>query len=108
MGLFSLPFGQAGSRSSEDCEQEEPFIMEERSTPSPDSKAAGLESQPEDAAERSQSVTEIMGMSGMTLFEKKCMLINREIDDMGMGRYQWCLWALCGSYHPSSFTFDPH
>lgn len=36
------------------------------------------------------------GMEGLTLFEKKCVLINREVNDMGMGRYQWCLWALCG------------
>lgn len=26
---------------------------------------------------------------GLTLFEKKCLLINREIDANGMGRYQW-------------------
>ena len=28
-------------------------------------------------------------MEGFTLFEKKCVLINREIDSNGMGRYQW-------------------
>lgn len=26
---------------------------------------------------------------GATLFERKCLLINREIDNNGMGRYQW-------------------
>jgi MFS family permease len=29
-------------------------------------------------------------------YEKKCVLIDREIDAMGMGRYQWALWTLCG------------
>lgn len=32
----------------------------------------------------------------LSLYERKCMLINREIDGMGMGRYQWEVWALCG------------
>ena len=27
---------------------------------------------------------------------KKCFLVNREIDKMGMGRYQWYIWGLCG------------
>jgi MFS family permease len=37
-----------------------------------------------------------LGEEGETLYDRKCILINREIDAMGMGRYQWCLWALCG------------
>jgi len=35
-------------------------------------------------------------MEGMTVYEKKCVLINREIDNNGMGRYQWYIWCLCG------------
>lgn len=35
-------------------------------------------------------------MEGLTLYEKKCVLVNREIDAMGMGRYQWYVWGLCG------------
>ncbi|KAI0860327.1 major facilitator superfamily domain-containing protein [Xylaria cubensis] len=35
-------------------------------------------------------------LPGITLYEKKCLLINREIDAMGMGRYQWTVWGLCG------------
>ena len=33
---------------------------------------------------------------GLTLYEKKCVLINREIDANGMGKYQWYIWFLCG------------
>ncbi|UJO25349.1 MFS siderochrome iron transporter 1 [Fulvia fulva] len=33
---------------------------------------------------------------GTTLFERKCLLINAEIDNNGMGRYQWSIWFLCG------------
>lgn len=33
---------------------------------------------------------------GATLYEKKCMVVNAEIDRMGMGKYQWCIWLLCG------------
>lgn len=36
------------------------------------------------------------GLDGLSLYEKKCALINRELDGMGMGRYQWYIWGLCG------------
>ncbi|KAF2673622.1 MFS general substrate transporter [Microthyrium microscopicum] len=36
------------------------------------------------------------GLHGLTLYEKKCVLINREIDAHGMGKYQWWIWGLCG------------
>ena len=32
----------------------------------------------------------------LTLFEKKAALINAEIDNFGVGRYQICIWFLCG------------
>lgn len=35
-------------------------------------------------------------LEGLGLYDKKCVLINREIDAMGMGRYQWMIWGLCG------------
>ncbi|KAI1294012.1 MFS general substrate transporter [Xylaria venustula] len=35
-------------------------------------------------------------LSHLTLHEKKCVLIDREIDAIGMGRYQWTVWGLCG------------
>lgn len=35
-------------------------------------------------------------LEGLTLYEKKCVLVNREIDSHGMGRYQWYIWVLCG------------
>lgn len=35
-------------------------------------------------------------LEGLTLYEKKVLLVNREIDAQGMGRYQWMIFALCG------------
>jgi len=32
----------------------------------------------------------------LTTFEKKAALINAEIDKFGMGKYQICIWFLCG------------
>lgn len=32
----------------------------------------------------------------LTTFEKKAALINVEIDNFGLGRYQICIWFLCG------------
>lgn len=38
----------------------------------------------------------LYGLDGLSLYEKKCVLVNREIDAQGMGRYQWYIWGLCG------------
>ncbi|KAK5029526.1 hypothetical protein LTS07_005988 [Exophiala sideris] len=32
----------------------------------------------------------------LTPFERKAALINAEIDKMGFGKYQKCIWLLCG------------
>lgn len=32
----------------------------------------------------------------LTIYEKKARLVNEEMDAMGMGRYQWYVWGLCG------------
>jgi hypothetical protein len=32
----------------------------------------------------------------LTTFEKKAALINAEMDKFGLGRYQLCIWFLCG------------
>lgn len=32
----------------------------------------------------------------LSLYEKKALLINAEFDAMGMGKYQWFVWSLCG------------
>ena len=31
-----------------------------------------------------------------TLYEKKALLVNRELDSHGMGKYQWYIFFLCG------------
>ena len=35
-------------------------------------------------------------MEGLTLYEKKALLVNRELDSDGMGKYQWYIFFLCG------------
>lgn len=40
--------------------------------------------------------THTHAFANLTLYEKKAILIDEEIDRMGMGRYQWYLWGLCG------------
>ncbi|KAI9713884.1 MAG: hypothetical protein M1820_000614 [Bogoriella megaspora] len=35
-------------------------------------------------------------LQGLSLYERKCVIINREIDSHGMGKYQWYIWCLCG------------
>lgn len=36
------------------------------------------------------------GFRGLTLYEKKALLVNRELDAHGMGKYQWWIFFLCG------------
>ncbi|KAL8997535.1 MAG: hypothetical protein Q9169_003230 [Polycauliona sp. 2 TL-2023] len=35
-------------------------------------------------------------MEGLSLYEKKALLVNRELDSHGMGKYQWSIFFLCG------------
>ena len=35
-------------------------------------------------------------LQGLTLYEKKAVIVNRELDRQGMGRYQWMIFFLCG------------
>ena len=35
-------------------------------------------------------------MEGLSLYEKKALLVNRELDSHGMGKYQWYIFFLCG------------
>jgi len=46
--------------------------------------------------ERGQPSVAREELEGLSLYEKKCVLINREIDNNGFGRYQWYIWSLCG------------
>lgn len=39
--------------------------------------------------DRGQSVEDIFALEGRSLYDKKVMILNREIDSMGMGKYQW-------------------
>lgn len=35
-------------------------------------------------------------MDGLSLYEKKALVVNRELASQGMGRYQWMIFFLCG------------
>lgn len=64
-------------------------------------KRTDSQSPPSDDLDRSGAADAIAGvpaheLEGYSLYEKKCVLINHEIDSNGMGRYQWYIWILCG------------
>lgn len=40
------------------------------------------------------SEDELLGR--LSLYERKSLLVNAELDRMGLGRYQICIWVLCG------------
>ena len=52
--------------------------------------------QPEDGNAPAQVVSDLAQLDDLSLYGKKRLLINREIDSQGMGKYQWCIWLLCG------------
>ena len=60
-------------------------------------KAAGGVSEiaSNDGAERHE-ILDDPELEGLTLYEKKALLVNRELDSHGMGKYQWWIWGLCG------------
>lgn len=35
-------------------------------------------------------------MEGLSLYERKALLVNRELESQGMGKYQWAVFFLCG------------
>jgi hypothetical protein len=47
-------------------------------------------------SEASQLLTQNDSGDDATLYDKKCLLVDRQIDAFGMGRYQWMIFALCG------------
>ena len=59
-----------------------PLPMADGDDKTGDSRAVDLSSDPE--------------LEGLTLYEKKALLVNRELDRQGMGKYQWAIFALCG------------
>lgn len=46
--------------------------------------------------EHASTRNDFSGLEGLSLYKKKCLVINREINSKGMGRYEWYIWALCG------------
>lgn len=43
-----------------------------------------------------RSILKGSATSPLTAFEKKAALINVELDSFGLGKYQICIWFLCG------------
>ena len=58
---------------------------------------AGTSPITQDRMEDSQfAILDDPGFHGLTLYEKKALLVNRELDAHGMGKYQWWIFFLCG------------
>ncbi|ORX38559.1 major facilitator superfamily domain-containing protein [Kockovaella imperatae] len=64
----------------------------------PEGKGAEYQSKADELAGsvESDSIPGSRSFIELSLYEKKSVLINRELDAMGMGRYQWCIFFLCG------------
>lgn len=45
---------------------------------------------------RAQNARDDPEMQGLSLYEKKALLVNRELASQGMGKYQWMVFGLCG------------
>ena len=60
------------------------------------SNALDKEDSPEDPLSYHDGHSQDPEMEGLTLYEKKALLVNRELDSHGMGKYQWYIFFLCG------------
>lgn len=54
------------------------------------------EHSPEKQDESRGVVGEAAPVDRRVIFERKAALLNAEIDKFGFGKYQWCIWMLCG------------
>lgn len=68
------------------------YLLDRNGKPATESSALATEN-----GYHTLTVSDIARLPNETLYTKKCMLVNREIDRMKMGRYQWSIWALCGA-----------
>lgn len=50
---------------------------------------AGITLGPDGKMTEFQDIINDPEMDGLTLYEKKALLVNRELDSHGMGKYQW-------------------
>ena len=51
---------------------------------------------PGDAVSYRHAVLDDPAMEGLSLYEKKSLIVDRELDSHGMGKYQWYIFFLCG------------
>lgn len=42
------------------------------------------------------SLSDVARLQTLSLYQKKCLVVDREMEAIGMGRYQWMIWSLCG------------
>ncbi|KAL9002954.1 MAG: hypothetical protein Q9188_004142 [Gyalolechia gomerana] len=62
-----------------------------------DNKEAGiLGLSPDCKPTQSDGMVNDPEMDGLSLYEKKALLVNRELNSHGMGKYQWSIFFLCG------------
>lgn len=55
-----------------------------------DNKEAGIfRESPDGNSTKYNGIVNDPDMDGLTLYEKKALLVNRELDSHGMGKYQW-------------------
>ncbi|KAJ8061160.1 hypothetical protein OCU04_010233 [Sclerotinia nivalis] len=89
MNSSSLRQGKDGHDETKNIEVEDPTSPSDNSNDGRISPASKISSDAE--ALTSDSVTD-----GLSIQDKKILLVAAEIDEMGMGRYQWYIWGLCG------------
>lgn len=75
--------------------QESPLLLRDHHFIMAISTADVASKRPSDALDVEDS-TNHGNSTSASLYERKAMLIDGELDAMGMGRYQWYIWSLCG------------
>lgn len=61
-----------------------------------DSKGAAVSIDNGDPPVRRHAINDDPELENLTLYEKKALIVNRELNGHGMGKYQWYIFFLCG------------
>ncbi|GIZ44729.1 hypothetical protein CKM354_000792000 [Cercospora kikuchii] len=89
------PYSGEGSDRVSDAESNEKRAQNENATQHVQETLQGIEN-PTTTQISLRDILSGNAHAPLTAFEKKAALINAEIDNFGFGRYQICIWFLCG------------
>ena len=89
-------FASSSSSSSSSSSLAASYQLVPRDPSMADKKDAAVDIDDRDTATYRHEINDDPEFENLTLYEKKALIVNRELNSHGMGRYQWYIFFLCG------------